>query len=188
MINQEKVLEKTTKIRCIVVYDLSRLGRNLVECSDVIDMLLQRIIRLITVRECIDTIEMAPEMAIEIDLYNFFNAEYLRDISTKTHAVLDNLRKQGNLLPSVMPYGYKIFDGKMHVDDEKSQIVRRIFDEYAIKGCGFTDIARGLEDDNVLKPGKGRKWYASTVRSMLGNRMYTGEYVAGKQRVEAHAM
>ena len=63
------------KIRCIVVFDLSRLGRNLVEGSDVIDMLLQRSIRLIVIRENIDTIEMTPGLAIEIDLYNLFNAE-----------------------------------------------------------------------------------------------------------------
>ena len=85
-----------------------------------------------------------------------------------------------------MPYGYKKVDGKIHVDDEKAPVVRHIFDEYVIKGNGFTGIARGLEADGVLKPGKGRKWYASTVRAVLRNRMYTGEYVAGKQRVEVH--
>lgn len=143
-------------------------------------------IRLIAIRENIDPIEMTPGLAIEIDLYHLFNAEYLRDISAKTHAALDNLRKQGNLLPPVMPYGYKKVDGKMRVDNEKAQIVRRIFEKYAIKGYGFAGIARGLEGDDVLKPGKGSKWYASTVRAILGNRMYTSEYVAGKQRAEVH--
>ena len=182
----QMLLHVLDKIRCIVVYDLSRLGRNLVECSDVIDMLTQRNIRLITIGECIDTVEITPGLAMQIDLYNFFNAEYLRDISIKTHAALDYLRKQGNLLPAVMPYGYKKVDGKMHVDEEKAQIVRRIFDEYALKNYGFTEIARRLEDDDVLKPGKGKKWYASTVRAVLRNRMYTGEYVAGKQRVDTY--
>ena len=40
--------------------------------------------------------------------------------------------------------------------------------------------------DVILKPGKGKKWYASTVRAVLRNRMYTGEYVAGKQRVDTY--
>lgn len=103
----KKLISDIDDIQCIVVYDLSRLGRNYVECSDVIEMLMLLNVRLLTVRENIDTEHWTLGEAMEMDLYNFFNAEYLRDVSTKTHASLDNLRKQGRLLPAILPYGYK---------------------------------------------------------------------------------
>lgn len=63
----------------------------------------------------------------------------------------------------------------MYVDDEKAPVVKRIFDEY-ILGHGFTEMARGLENDGIPKPGNARVWYPATVRAILANRMYTGEY------------
>ena len=165
------------KFQCIVVADLSRLGRNHIEVSDAIEMLRMKNIRLISILEHVDTANELPGDAFMIELYNFMNDMYLRDTSSRTHAALDHLRKQGKLIASA-PYGY---DGKLEPKEDEAAVVRRIFDEYII-GHGFTEIARGLTEDHIPNPREKEIWSPNTVRYILANNVYIGTYEAGRER------
>lgn len=46
------------------------------------------------------------------------------------------------------------------------RVLARILRERAA-GSGLSQIAKGLERDGVLAPAGGRRWYASTVRSII---------------------
>ena len=95
------------KFECIVVREMSRLGRNYIETAAVVEMLAEKKIRLIGIWDNVDTAKAAPGEAFQIQLENIVNDMYLRDASRKVHSSFDNLRKQGLLLPTVIPYGYK---------------------------------------------------------------------------------
>ena len=174
------------KFECIVVREMSRLGRNYIETAAVVDMLAEKNIRLIGIWDNVDTAKATPEELFQIQLENIVNDMYLRDASRKMHSSFDNLRKRGLLLTKI-PYGYKSVKGKLYVDDNTAPIVKRIFDEYA-NGHGFTEIAKELMKEDVPRPGKAKVWYPATIRAILANRVYTGEYISGKTRDEPNKM
>ena len=91
------------------------------------------------------------------------------------------------------PYGYVLHPeirNKLKLDPEAAEVVRRVFNE-ALKGRNTSQIALGLNDDNIPTPGqyfKGKNpdkkkysrmsekisWTASMVYKILTSYVYTG--------------
>ncbi len=76
--------------------------------------------------------------------------------------------------------GYtKDANGKLVVDPEQAEVVRRIYREY-LEGASLIQIARGLEADGIRTGAGGKKWYLSTVNSILRNEKYIGDALLQK--------
>lgn len=73
----------------------------------------------------------------------------------------------------------------MLVDEETAPIVWRIFHDYST-GKGFTEIASGLTNEHIPSPRGADRWSPQTIRAILANKIYAGEYVSGKERLELH--
>ena len=69
-------------------------------------------------------------------------------------------------------YGYDVIEGKLEVNESEADIVRRIFDSYVYQGHGIERIAKELNKEDI--PSKRSKWYAATIKGILGNITYTG--------------
>ncbi|MDQ7836266.1 MAG: recombinase family protein [Humidesulfovibrio sp.] len=88
------------------------------------------------------------------------------------------LAKTGVIVTSQVPRWLEARDGKIHVLEERAQLVRRIFDMY-VSGYGRGVIARtlikeGIPAWNTRKP----VWHESYVNKLLCNRAVVGEYIA----------
>ena len=86
--------------------------------------------------------------------------------------------KDGVIVTSQVPRWLEVRDGKIHVLEERAQLVRRIFDMY-VSGYGRGVIARtlmkeGISAWNTRKP----VWHESYVNKLLCNRAVVGEYIA----------
>ena len=86
--------------------------------------------------------------------------------------------KAGVIVTSQVPRWLEVRDGKIHVLEERAQLVRRIFDMY-VQGYGRGVIVRTLRKEgvsawNTRKP----VWHESYVNKLLCNRAVVGEYVA----------
>ena len=57
-------------------------------------------------------------------------------------------------------------------------MVRRIFEEYLVGGT-IRGVAVSLNADGISSP-RGKQWRASTIRSLLVNKKYTGAFIWGK--------
>lgn len=83
------------------------------------------------------------------------------------------------------PYGYRI-EGerkskRLVIDEQdKAMVVRRIFCEYVEEGRSMSDIARRLQGDGIASPGENRPWRYDSVRTILDNPAYAGDYVSGR--------
>lgn len=91
---------KNNKINCIIVKDLSRLGRNYIEVGKYIDEIFPSYnIRFIAINDNIDT-GKDPKSAssIIVPFKNLMNDEYARDISQKVRSVLDSKKGKVSLL------------------------------------------------------------------------------------------
>ena len=77
------------------------------------------------------------------------------------------------------PYGYKVTDGRLVIDDGEAEVVRIIFEKHG-EGEKMLRIAEWL-NDNGYKSRSGGKFYASNVKTVLENEQtYRGMYRYGR--------
>jgi DNA invertase Pin-like site-specific DNA recombinase len=195
----EKLLQdiEHNKVNCIVVKDLSRLGRNHIETEQYISEIFPHLgVRFIAINDHFDSFCSTNE--IEISLKNIINEAYAKDIAQKISAAKKVQRLKGEFTGSRPPFGYvKSPDSKykLVVQRENSEIVRTIF-QLKIQGETNGDIARYLNEHRKIAPmafcyqnGWVKKstyrdgiWESHTVKAILKNQVYVGDMVQGKKK------
>lgn len=187
------------RIDCIVVKDLSRLGRDYIETGNLIERVFPMFqLRFVAINDQFDSTKGGAEMIMTVT--NIANALYAQDISKKIATAKENQMKRG--IPcSMVPYGYRVErsagNGKsMVLDEEPAGIVRRIFEEVAA-GKSQTEVAEILNREGVPTPYQYRmrknpeklaekphlRWNGDNIAAILKNEVYLGRYISGKDRV-----
>ncbi len=193
----QKLMEdiKNKKINCVVVKDLSRLGRDHVMTGYYIETFFpENNIRFISILESYDSFKNQASN----DSSTFIiacNDYYSKQNSIKIRNVLNEKRQKGKFIGSLPSYGYmRDPEDKGHLipNPETAPIVKKIF-KWRVDGIGPSEIATRLNDEGVPTPSayKGTayssrlidatKWNISTVRKILDNRIYTGDMVQHTQ-------
>ena len=190
------------KIECIVVKDLSRLGRDMPRTTFYIkEYFPSKKIRFISINDSVDKkyydVDTSEDMMI--DFKNMFNGFYPRDISSKVRSTFRTKQGNGQFIGAFACYGYKKSvedNNKLIIDEEPANVVRRIFDMYN-SGLGQLTIVKKLNEEGVLCPSEYKKkcglkyqnsnklgnttyWTYSTVHKILQNEMYIGNMVQNK--------
>ena len=192
-------------VNCVIVKDLSRLGRNTIDTGYYIETYFpQRGVRFIAVNENYDT--DAPDDAgfgILIPLRNMINEAYALDIGRKIKASQRQLMKDGKFIGARTPYGYLKAEDDCHqliIDPVAAPVVRQIF-QWAYEGAGLNTIAVRLNEAGITAPshykfgigeisnekqlGTG-KWQTFTVTKILHSEVYTGDLVQGHTKIIDH--
>ena len=175
------------RIDCIIVKDLSRLGRNYLETGEYIEMVFPFMgLRFIAITDQFDTKYQQADIAVQIK--NMANEMYARDISKKICSGKKNFQQQGKFAGSRAPYGYLIDpDDKQHlvIDPETADVVLEMFNMVA-GGYTLHRVAVMLNEKGVPSPGrrmydlgsttsdkfKNSKWVMQTVSRILQNQVY----------------
>lgn len=109
---------------------------------------------------------------------------YLKDLRDKTTRGLRG-RAQRGLSTGGLPIGYcslRTQQGSViEIDAARAAIVVRIFEIYR-DGDSFAAIANKLNADGVRSPRRASGWVHTTVRAILGNAAYVGEWQYGARR------
>ena len=192
-------------VNCVIVKDLSRLGRNTIDTGYYIETYFpQRGVRFIAVNENYDSAD--PDDAgfgILIPLRNMINEAYALDIGRKIKASQRQLMKDGRFIGARTPYGYLKAEDDCHqliIDPVAAPVVRQIF-EWAYEGAGLNTIAVRLNEAGITAPshykrdlgeithdnliGSGR-WQTFTVTKILHSEVYTGDLVQGHTKIIDH--
>jgi site-specific DNA recombinase len=103
---------------------------------------------------------------------------YLRDLSRNVLRGQLAKAREGEGADGSAPYGYRLEDDERVVVPDEAAVVRRIFAEY-LDGGTIRGVAACLNAEGLRSP-RGKQWRASTVRSLLVNKKYTGAFVWGK--------
>ena len=185
------------KVTCVIVKDLSRLGRNMIESGEYIEQIFPRMgVRFISVNDRFDSLR--DDADISVQLKNFANEAYARDISKKIRAVKKSQQLAGKWTSGTPPYGYMLDpDDKYHLfpDPQTAPIVLSIFRMVA-EDHTLRNIAVTLNEQGVPSPGrylyncglrrtdkfKNAFWYLQTVKKILVDPVYIGWVVSGKYR------
>lgn len=189
------------KINCIVVKDLSRLGRNYIETGNLIENIFPFLhIRFVSVTDGFDTIRGGGMEDMVVSIKNLVNEVYAKDISRKVVSAFRTKQRNGEYIGLVAPYGYlksKDDKNKFVVDEAAAPVVRRIFRMYA-DGYSMDKIMRVLDGEEIDCPRRYRhrigvtksdrykdsRWGRSAVKTILTNRAYVGDMVQGKVKQE----
>ena len=195
---------RNNKVNCIIVKDLSRLGRNHIETSKYIEIVFPMLkVRFISLTDQIDSY-LNPQSInnVIVPFKNLLNDEYCRDISMKIRSSLTIKRENGQYIGSFPSYGYIKDPNDKHkliIDEEASAVVKQIFQMY-LSGMGFLTIAKKLTNDRVKSPfeykvqkgynyktpvakNKYHIWRDTTIQRILTNQMYVGDMVQGTRSV-----
>lgn len=194
-------LIKKGEANCVIVKDLSRLGREYIETGRYLRRIFPAYgVRFIAINDNLDTLtEKADEISVSVK--NIMNEAYSRDISVKTRTALDVKRRTGDFVGAFTVYGY-LKTGDKHksliVDTFAANVVRDIFRK-RLDGYSAAHIAEELNKAGILSPlaykrsmgipyakngyadKENCKWSATTVIRILSDEIYTGTMVQGKQ-------
>ncbi len=118
--------------------------------------------------ERIDTTTAAGKMVFRmLAVLNEFERD---QVSERTSAILQ-YKKSKLEAYSPTPFGFRRQGKHLVVDQEERQVVQMI-QQLREEGCSLRGIARHLNEDGI--PSKnGGNWYASTVRYILANDVYS---------------
>ena len=186
----QKMVEEG-KICRVIVKDLSRFGREMVEAGRLTQIVYPSLgVTFISLHENVNSttgegMEMLP-------FYNIFNEWYAAQTSKKIRAVWQSKAENGKRVSPTVPFGYvKGPDdkGKWLIDEPAAEVVRKIY-ALCLAWRGPSQIARQLEKEKILVPSAyyesvGRShaqkvptnpysWDQKTVVGIIENRQYTG--------------
>ena len=189
-------------INCVIVKDLSRLGREYIETGRYLRRVFPTYgVRFIAITDNIDTAQENSSDDLTVSVKNIMNEAYCRDISIKTRTALDVKRRNGDFVGAFTVYGYiKSEDNKNQLipDPYASRVVRDIF-RMRLAGASASHIASELNRLGILSPlaykrnngfpyaKKGYtdradcKWSATTIIRILKDETYMGTLVQGKR-------
>lgn len=85
--------------------------------------------------------------------------------------------EKGLMNGGLVPFGYKLVDKKLEIDENTAPYVKRVFQMYA-DGQKCTDIIDYL-NAHGLKTAKGYEFGRNSLHTILNNRKYIGEYKYG---------
>ena len=189
------------KIDCVVVKDLSRMGRNTIDTGYYIEKYFPlHHVRFIAVNDQYDS-EDGENSAnhMIVPLKNMINEAYAADISRKVAAQQRQAMRDGDYIGSRPPYGYRKDPDNCHrllVNEDTAPTVRQIF-QWAAEGVALNDVVKRLNEGKVPTPGYylasiglitsqrlmgSGKWQTWTVGKILEAEVYTGDMVQGKSR------
>lgn len=200
---------KAGTTNCVIVKDLSRLGREYIETGRYLRQIFPAYgVRFISINDNIDTANEQVGDDLTIGLKNMINDAYCHDISVKTRSALQSKREKGDYVGACPIYGYRK-DPENHnhlvIDEDAARTVRDIY-RRKIDGASAKQIARELNWLGVLSPSQykitrglphptggfadvpGAKWSAHTVLRILQDETYTGVLLQGKQETYNHKL
>ena len=193
-------------INCVITKDLSRLGRNYLDCGLYLEVFFpEHNVRYIAVNDGVDTLNKS---AMDITPFrNILNEMYSADVSVKIKSAYRARFQQGKFMGTTAPYGY-VKDPADHnhllIDDKVAHVVREIFD-LALAGNGIAKIRKHINKQHILRPAayaveqgatgyeryfEGNEenryiWSENSVRGILRSPIYAGN-LAGYKRIAAN--
>ena len=96
--------------------------------------------------------------------------------------------REGKWNGGFAPYGYKLENGQLFINEEEAVAIRVIFDQYVHTDMGANGLAKYLDQHGIHKiqrqNGKNPLFDASLIRRILKNPVYCGKIAYGRRRTE----
>lgn len=162
----------------IIVYKLDRFSRNKYETAIHKKTLKDNGVKVVSAME---NIPDTPEGIILESLLEGMNQYYSAELSQKVRRGMRETRLKGYYQGGGLPYGYRVKDRKIVIDEEQAQNVRFMYEQFS-KGVYVRQIIEALTAKGIVYHGK--PFAKNTVYNILKNEKYRGVYYHGEERID----
>ena len=162
------------KIDRILVKSISRFARNTKDCLAAVRELKELGVSVQFEEQGIDTARVSSEMVMAI--MASLAQKGSESISGNVQWGYQKRMQDGTFIPPFLPYGYKIVDKKIRIEERQALIVRRIYISY-LNGKSMETICAELNAENISlhTNGADRPWRRWIISYILSNEKYTGD-------------
>lgn len=179
-------IENGKNVDYILVYKLSRFGRNAADILNSLELIQSFGVELICVEEGIDSSQTSGKLLISV---LSAVAEIEREnILEQTMNGRREKARQGKWNGGPPPYGYSICDGALQIDEEEAKIIKTIYEMFASTKIGYTGIAKYLNLQGITKKprkeGDAKTFSGHFIQIVLDNPVYCGKIAYGRRKME----
>lgn len=182
----EDVKSGKDNVSYVLVFKLSRFGRNAADVLSTLQVMQDFGVNLICVEDGIDSSKDAGKLMISV---LSAVAEIEREnIRVQTMEGRIQKAREGKWNGGFAPYGYQLVNGKLEINEEEAVAIRTIYDQYVNTDIGSNGISKYLENHGIRKiqrqNGKNPLFDAHLVRLILKNPVYCGKIAYGRRKTE----
>ena len=179
-------IENGLQVDYVLVYKLSRFGRNAADILNSLALIQSYGVELICVEEGIDSSQTSGKLLISV---LSAVAEIEREnILEQTMNGRKEKARQGGWNGGPAPFGYMLKDNQLIVNEEEAKYVRDIFNKFVNENIGYSGIAKYLNlqgvEKNARKSNQTKWWSAHFVKIILDNPVYCGKIAFGRRTRE----
>ena len=170
----------------VLVFKLSRFGRNVADVLSTLQVMQDFGVNLICVEDGIDSSKDAGKLMISI---LSAVAEIEREnIRVQTMEGRIQKAREGRWNGGFAPYGYRLVDGVLQINEDEAPAIRTIFEQYVNTDTGANGLSKYLETHGFQKlarqNGTSPLFSATLIRAILKNPVYCGKIAFGRRKLE----
>lgn len=176
---------KKDDIKYVLVFKLSRFGRNCADTLSSLQFMQDYGVNLICVEDNLDSSAGTGKLMISV---MSAMAEIEREnILEQTMSGRRQKARNGGWNGGFAPYGYKLENGMLIVQESEAEVIREIYDLYVKTAYGPTAIASAINKKYKKVPrsnGYLSKFTMNIVKDILDNPVYCGKIAYGRHATE----
>lgn len=178
--------EGKDNIDFVLVFKLSRFGRNAADVLSSLQRMQDYGVNLICVEDGIDSSKDAGKLMISV---LSAVAEIEREnILVQTMEGRRQKAREGKWNGGFAPYGYKLVDGELVIAEDEAPIIRLIYDKFINTTMGLRAIAVYLNQNGYQKKIRQNNtmetFSSSFIKGVLDNPVYCGKLAYGRRKNE----
>ena len=174
------------KIDFVLVFKLSRFGRNAADVLGSLQIMQDYGVNLICVEDGIDSSKDSGKLMISV---LSAVAEIEREnILIQTMEGRKQKAREGKWNGGFAPYGYKLVEGNLVIAEDEVDVIKVIYNKFTTTNMGINAVASYLNNNGYKKKkrqnGTLDAFSASFVKAVLDNPVYCGKIAYGRRKNE----
>lgn len=162
----------------VLCKSISRFARNTTDCLETIRELKGLGVGVYFEEQNIDTAQMSGELLTTV--FAAISQKESESISGNMRWSYRRRMESGKFITCKAPFGYRLEQGKLEIDETEAEIVRQIFSRY-LEGQSADEIAAWTNTLGVQTRDHGGNWYTTTILYILRNERYAGNALLQKR-------
>ena len=171
------------EIDYVLVYKLSRFGRNAADILTSLELIQSYDVNLIATEEGIDSSQTSGKLLISV--LSAVSEIERENIIEQTMNGRREKARQGGWNGGFAPYGYSLINGELFINEEEAPVIREIFETFVNDPVGLGGVAKKLNLQGIKKivrqNGTIDTWSRSLIQRIIDNPVYAGYIAFGRR-------